>query len=98
MTETEYAKELISTLEDIFPGCFILHNDPRRIQGVPDLLVLYQDRWAMLEVKKSADAPVQKNQPYYVELFGSMSYAAFIYPENEEAVLYELQRSFFARR
>jgi hypothetical protein len=52
----------------------------------------------MLEVKASADAPEQPNQEYYVNSLDAMSFAAFIYPENEEEVLDDLQSAFERRR
>ena len=73
-----------------------LKNDPQYLQGVPDLLVLYNERWAMLEVKPSARARVQPNQTYYVELFDGMSFGAFISPDNEEEIFDELQHAFEA--
>lgn len=82
----------------MFPGCFILKNDPSENQGIPDILILYQDQWAMLEVKISGSACEQPNQDYYVELFDDMSFAAFIHPGNEEQVLYDLQQSFGVAR
>ena len=66
--------------------------DPNYIQGIPDLLVLYKDRWAALEVKKSADAKHQPNQDDYVAQMNADSFAAFIYPENEEYILDKLQQ------
>jgi len=94
MLERDYQKLLIELLYDTFPGCFILKNDPGYLQGVPDLLILYGGRWAMLEVKASAKAKVQVNQPYYVDLLNSMSFAAFIYPSNQEEVLDALRAEF----
>lgn len=91
MRESTYQARLIKDLKDLFPGCFILKNDSEYLQGVPDLLILYEDRWAMLEVKAYRDAPEQPNQRFYVTELGSMSFAAFIYPENEEEVLHALQ-------
>lgn len=92
MRESEYQGQLRRKLKNMFPGCEVFKQDAR--QGLPDLLILYGSRWAMLEVKISHDAPTRPNQPYYVELYNAMSFARFIYPENEEEVLLDLQRSF----
>lgn len=81
----------------IFPGCMVMHLDPNEIQGIPDLLVLYKDKWAVLEGKKNASASHRPNQDYYVDKMNEMSYAAFIYPENKEEVLNELQQAFCSR-
>lgn len=78
----------------MFPGCIVLKNDPNYIQGIPDLTLLWNDRWATLEVKKEADASHQPNQDYYVQKMDEMSFSSFIYPENKEEVLHELQQSF----
>jgi hypothetical protein len=94
MTEAEYQKKLINKLRFLFPGCVILKNDPGYLQGIPDLVIFYRDRYAFLEVKASEKTKVQVNQPYYVELLNSMSFADFIYPSNEEEVLSALQRAF----
>lgn len=96
MLENRFKTKLISELEEMFPGCIVIHMDPNEFQGIPDLLILYKDKWAALEGKKSADAPLRPNQDYYVDLMNDMSYASFIYPENKEEVLYELQQTFKA--
>ena len=57
----------------MFPGAIVLKNDPNYIQGIPDLTVFYQDKWATLEVKKSENASHQPNQDYYVGLMNEMS-------------------------
>lgn len=98
MLENRFKTRLVNELEAMFPGCIIIHMDPNEIQGIPDLLILYEDKWAALEGKKSADAPARPNQPYYVDLMDRMSFARFIYPENKEEVLYELQQAFGPRR
>lgn len=92
--ETVYQNKLKGKLEALFPGCLVVKNDPAQIQGIPDLLILFGDRWAMLEVKLSADADHQPNQDYFVRQFDGWSFAAFIYPENEEQVLIDLQQTF----
>mgnify|MGYP003555520449 FL=1 len=76
----------------------ILHLDPTEIQGIPDLLILYEDRWAALEGKKRANATHRPNQDYYVDLLDRMSFAAFVYPENEKEILYELELALKPRR
>jgi hypothetical protein len=94
MKEPEYQARLIKRLQYMFPGCFVLKNDAQYMQGVPDLLVLYKHNWAMLEVKVSGDAHHQPNQEHYVHQFDDMSFGAFVYPENEEEVLRDLQLAF----
>ena len=92
--ERDFQSYLIKRLKKLFPGCIVLKNDPNYIQGVPDLIVLYNDKWAMLEVKKDSSASHQPNQDYYVDKLGKMSFAAFIFPENVEEVLNDLQQAF----
>lgn len=94
--ESRYQSQLIKKLRALFDGCIITKLDPDYLQGVPDLLILWRDKWATLECKRDAFAPHRPNQDYYVERMNEMSFSAYIYPENEERVLYELQRSFEA--
>lgn len=96
--ENVYQAELIKKIESLIPGCFVLKNDPNYIQGIPDLLILYGDKWAMLEVKRSEDDKHRPNQDYYIDKFGEWSYSSFIFPENEEVVLNELQRALGVKR
>lgn len=96
--ERDFQRELIADLKRMFKGCIILKNDPTYIQGIPDLIILYGKRWASLEVKKSRTASHRPNQEYYVELMDDMSFSRFIYPENKEEVLYELQETLFSGR
>lgn len=98
MRENLYQSRLIKAIRRRFPGCVILKNDPTYLQGVPDLLVLYKDKWAMLEVKASEDYVAEPNQDYYVQTLNEMSFAAFIFPENEQDVLDALQLTFEPRR
>lgn len=92
--EGRFKEELTKDLRDLFPGCHILKNDEQLLQGVPDMLILWGDRWAMLEVKRSATAPFQPNQEYWIEIFDQMSFAAVVYPENKDDILHDLQQSF----
>ena len=90
--ESGFQDRLIETLKALFPGCMVFKMD--RIQGIPDLLVLYGEKWASLECKRSAGAKRQPNQEYYVGKMDEMSFSRFVSPENKEEVLDELQQKF----
>lgn len=90
--ESGFQDKLIKELKKIFPGCMTFKMD--QIQGIPDLLVLYKDKWATLECKQFAKAKKQPNQEYYVGLMNSMSFSRFISPENKQEVLDELRKTF----
>ena len=96
--ESKFQAELIKEIKTLYPGCKILKNDPNYIQGFPDLTILYKDRWAILECKRSENEPHQPNQDHYVEELNSMSYSSFIFPENKEKVLNDLEQAFKPRR
>lgn len=98
MLESAYQNKLIKKLGRLFPDSFIMKNDSAYMQGVPDLLILVGTKWAMLEVKPSRRAGEQPNQRFYVDLLNAMSYSAFVYPENEEEVLADLQQLFSSER
>lgn len=91
--ERDFQAKLIKEIKSIFPGCIVMKTDPTYIQGLPDLLILHNDKWAALEVKRSANASKRPNQDYYVEKMDDMSYASFIYPENKEDILDELRKT-----
>lgn len=98
MRESDFQRQVIEELEDRFSGCLVLKNDPNYIQGIPDLLVLYKNKWAALECKQSNKAHKQYNQDYYIDILNNMSYAAFISPENKEEVMNDLQSTFKLKR
>ena len=93
LRENDYQQALKKRIKQLIPGCTIFKNDPTDMQGVPDLVVLYKDRHAFLEVKASAKAKHQPNQDWYIQEFGKHVFSSFIYPENESEVLDGLQRA-----
>lgn len=92
--ENQFQAKLIKDLKTRFPGCMVLKNDAGYIQGIPDLLILRGERWAMLECKKSEKEHHQPNQDYYVEKLDEMGFSRFIFPENRDLVLSELSAHF----
>jgi len=94
MTENQYQAKLIKKLKKIFPGCVVLKNDSSYQQGVPDLIVLWRRYWASLEVKPMREFYAHPNQLHFIRMLDEMSFAAFIFPENEEEVLNALQQAF----
>ena len=96
MLERDFQRNLIEELKELYPEALIFKNESK--QGLPDLTILYQNKWALLECKESRTAKHQPNQDYYVERANSMSFSRFIYPENKQEVLDELQQAFRTER
>ena len=94
MKENKFQSNLKKKLKSMFPGCIVTKLDSGDIQGIPDLLILYNDKWATLENKRNSKASKRPNQEYYVNKMNEMSFSRFIYPENEEEVLGELKNMF----
>lgn len=92
--ESKFQKELMDEIKERYPGCVVLKNDSSYIQGFPDWTILYKDKWAVLEAKREKGAKKQPNQDYYVEQLNNMSFSRFVYPENKDEVLRELQEIF----
>lgn len=101
MLESKFQSMLKEDIESRLPECVIVKLDSGYMQGIPDLLILWRDRWAILEVKRKKPTKAsdfEPNQEWYIERFNNMSFSACIYPENAEEVLDALQRSFQSRR
>lgn len=94
MKESKFQHSLVKEIKTRFPGAMVMKNDPGYIQGIPDLTILYKDKWATLEVKESETATHRPNQDYYVDQMNKMSFSAFIFPENKEEILNDMARSF----
>lgn len=90
MLERDFQGNLIKEIKTRLPGALVLKNDANYKQGIPDLLILYKQRWGALECKNRKNANRQPNQEYYVKHMDTMSFARFIYPENKEEILNEM--------
>jgi len=91
--ESKFKKQFLDGLKIKFPGIIFITPDATARQGMPDVFVIYKDRWAALEFKRSANASRQPNQHYYINAFDELSYASFVYPENQEEVLDALHKA-----
>lgn len=96
--ENDYQAYLIKVIEERAPGVMCWPMDGNYRQGTPDILILAPDpmgrphcgKWAFLEAKDDVNAVHQPNQDTYVEMLDWIGFARFIYPQNEQEVLYEL--------
>lgn len=98
LLESKFQSELIKKIKKLFPDCIVLKNDPTYLQGFPDLLILYKNKWVALEVKRSINARKGNNQQYWIDVANDMSGAWFVYPENKERVLDEIRKTFRSSR
>lgn len=96
--ENKFQADLRKEIEARLPGAIVNKNDANYRQGFPDLIVLYEDQYAILECKKSAHERYRPNQELYLKRLGQYVFSATVYPENKEEVLDELERSFKTRR
>lgn len=92
--ENSFQADLKKDLKKRFPDSIVVKSDPLQVQGIPDLLIFCGRRWAALECKRQSRASHRPNQDYYVDKMNQMSFSKFIYPENKEDVLNELQEFF----
>lgn len=98
MKENKFQSNLKKEIKETFPNCIVTKLDSGDIQGIPDLLILYKNKWATLENKRCAKANKRPNQEYYVEKMNSMSFSRFVYPENKDDVMKDLKEYFLDRR
>lgn len=93
--ETKFERDTCKELKARYPGCIIEKNDARHIQGIPDRSIYFGPNYAMLEFKRSEKENKQPNQEYYIGKINDMGgFARFIFPENKENVLHELDEFF----
>lgn len=91
--ESKFERKLVKKLERQYPGAYVIKTNPNHIQGFPDRIFLYNDFWAAFDAKRSRTASVRPNQRHYIEQLDHMSFGMFVYPENEEEFLNEIQRA-----
>ena len=97
--ESKFQKAFIDKVKERYPGSIALKNDSSYIQGFPDWTILYEDKWAVLEMKRARGAEKQPNQEYYVDKLNKMGgFSRFVFPENEDEVIEDLDTLFKRER
>lgn len=97
--EGPFQTELRKEIKRRWPDAIVSKQDSAYQQGIPDLAIFFDGGfYALLEVKRGADAPHQPNQPYFVARARSMSFGATIFPENAMEVLDELGQAYESHR
>ena len=91
--ESRFQRQLVLEIQKQYPGAIVLKNDPNYKQGIPDWLILFNDRWAAFEAKADESSPHRPNQDHYIQVMDDMSFASFVYPQNKEWFLDELQQT-----
>lgn len=94
MLESELKVTFMYVLNDIFRRYEVDADfiEPKTFKrSKPDLIVLFGNRWAAFEFKRSAKAPRRPNQTYYIQKYDAMSHARFVHPENLEEVINEME-------
>ena len=95
--ERVYQRALIEKLKKLYPGCWIMKNDEQYRQGTPDLTILHNTEWAILESKRATPtraSDYEPNQEHYLRQLNNMSFARMSCPENESEVLADLDYHF----
>ena len=59
MLENKFKTGLVKDLKKRFPGCMVVHLDPNEIQGIPDLLVLYDALFCLEYGVKPRDIQIE---------------------------------------
>lgn len=92
--EKDFQKAFIRQIKIILPNSIAIKNDANYLQGFPDWTVIDGPRVYVFEAKAFKNANRQPNQEYYINTINNAGgFARFVYPENMQEVLDEIQRS-----
>jgi hypothetical protein len=95
MLESEFKKQAKERIIERFPYLDLdfINTKPFN-RSMPDTFVIGPWTWAALEFKRSELAAQQANQDYHIERLNRKGYASFVFPENLEEVLNDLETVF----
>ena len=96
--ESKFKSELYKEIRNRFPGSEVLPNDATYVQGILDATVYFPNgRYVMLEGKRASNSQRRPNQGYYVDRSPLSEHSMFVYPENKDEVLSELERRYYLK-
>ena len=64
MLENNFQAKLKKELKKRFAGCLVIKLDSADNKGIPDLLILYKNKWDSIECKKYRFENNRHNQEY----------------------------------
>ena len=95
MLESKFKKQTIERIKDRFPSLDLDFITPLS-RSMPDTFIIAPHVWAALEFKRSEISPHRPNQDYHILRLNRKGYATFVYPENVEEVLDDLEVLFLS--
>ncbi len=94
MLESKFKKSFLQRVRARLQIDLDIISPDTMMRDYPDTFILGPDRWAALEFKRERNAAHQPNQDYHVARLNRKSFARFVYPENAEEVLDDLEELF----
>ena len=95
MLESKFKKEAKQRIRERCPNVDLdFVNTKPFNRSMPDTFVVGPWSWAALEFKRAEGATQQANQDYHIKRLNRKGYATFVFPENLEEVLNDLERIF----
>ncbi len=95
MLENLFKKYVKKRIIDRFPNLDLDFITPTN-RSMPDMIIIAPIVWAALEFKRSEGASLRPNQDYHIMRLNEKGYATFVFPENVEEVLDELEILFLS--
>lgn len=95
MSESKLQKDIIDWLKA--NGAYVIKTRvlPGVPSGCPDIIALYNDRWLVIEVKRSVSAPFRPGQQLTLQRLGNGNKFVYVaYPENWSLIKNEIATQF----
>lgn len=95
MLESEFKRRAIQEIQERFSHLDLDFIEPKiHNRSLPDVVILGPIKWAVLEFKRNQYESKRPNQEFHISRLNEKGYATFVYPENLEGVLGDLEELF----